>query len=132
MSTFSLELQTSDQSNRIDDIESFVGEDKSGSFCIKARHERFMTNLVFGLAKYRQSRQDWVYLAFPGAVVYFNDNVLKISSRKYFQNTDYTLINKVLSDQLVEEEKLLRRLKGNLDNLEESMLLRLINIERHV
>ena len=64
-----------------------VGEDASGSFGLWAHHERFMTALVFGLARYRRTGEPWQYLALPGALAYFLDNNIH-SARRYIRS-DY-------------------------------------------
>jgi F-type H+-transporting ATPase subunit epsilon len=130
MNTFTLNLHSASQSEHIEDVESFVGEDASGSFGIKSRHERFMTVLVFGLARYRCRNQPWQYLALPGALVYFADNRLFINTRRYIRDTDYNRISLALTEQLLKEEEVLVGLKQNLRRLEEAMLKHLLEIER--
>lgn len=130
MTTFILNLHSANQSERIEGVESFVGEDASGSFGLKARHERFMTVLVFGLARYRCPGQPWQYLALPGALAYFAGNQLFINSRRYLRDPDYNRISLALTEQLLKEEEVLVGLKKNLRRLEEAMLKRLLDIER--
>jgi F-type H+-transporting ATPase subunit epsilon len=130
MNTFTLNLHSTRQSECIEDVESFVGEDASGSFGLRARHERFMTVLVFGLARYRCRNQPWQYLALPGALVYFVDNRLFINTRRYIRDTDYNRISLALTEQLLKEEEVLGGLKQNLRRLEEAMLKHLLDIER--
>jgi len=130
MSTFVLNLQSSDRFERIEDVESFVGEDASGSFGLRACHERFMTVLVFGLARYRRKGEGWRYLALPGALVYFVDNRLFVNARRYIRDSDYNRISEALTEQLLKEEETLAGLKQNLRRLEEEMLKRLLEIER--
>lgn len=130
MNTFTLNLHSARQSECIEDVESFVGEDASGSFGLRARHERFMTVLVFGLARYRCRNQPWQYLALPGALVYFVDNRLFINTRRYIRDTDYNRISLALTEQLLKEEEVLGGLKQNLRRLEEAMLKHLLDIER--
>jgi F-type H+-transporting ATPase subunit epsilon len=130
MSTFTLHLHSARESERIEDVESFVGEDASGSFGLRARHERFMTVLVFGLARYRCRNQPWQYLALPGALVYFVDNRLFINTRRYIRDADYNRISLALTEQLLKEEEVLGGLKQNLRRLEEAMLKHLLDIER--
>ncbi len=130
MTTFTLHLHSARQSEIIEDVESFVGEDASGGFGLKARHERFMTVMVFGLARYRLTGQPWQYLALPGALVRFADNQLFIDTRRYIRDTDYTRISLALTEQLLREEEVLVGLKQNLRRLEEAMLKHLLDIER--
>jgi len=80
MRIFTLSLNGARQSARIADVVSFVGEDASGSFGLQAGHERCMTSLVFGLARYRRADGVWRYLALPGALLYFVENELFINA----------------------------------------------------
>ena len=93
MRTFTLILQDATHTQRIEQVTSFVGEDATGSFGILARHTRMMTSLVFGLARFRTVENAWQYLALPGAVLYFNDNELSLSTRRYLMDDDYERIS---------------------------------------
>lgn len=130
MRTFTLQLNGARQSARIEAVESFVGEDASGSFGLCAGHERFMTPLVFGLARYRLADAGWHYLALPGALLYFSGNELAINTRRYIEDTDYHRISRALTEQLLKEEEVLADLKRHLRQLEEAMLRQLLTIER--
>jgi F-type H+-transporting ATPase subunit epsilon len=130
MNTFTLRLNGTRQSSRIGGVESFVGEDVSGRFGLKAGHERFMTALVFGLARYRCHDGEWRYLALPGALLYFVDNTLSINTRRYIEDTDYRRISLALTEQLLKEEEVLTGLKRNLRQLEEAMLRQMLDMER--
>lgn len=110
---------------RVDGVHSFVGEDASGSFGIQAGHARFMTCLSFGLARFRQDAGTWRYLAMPGAVLYFADNRMQLSTRRFFLDEDYGHIVEALRDQLLAEEESLRELKASLKHLEEEVLKRI-------
>ena len=129
MRTFSLFLQGARQFERIDAVTSFVGEDATGSFALRAHHERFMSALVFGLARYRLA-DDWRYLALPGALLYFVYNRLFINTRRYIADTDYNRISQALTEQLLREEEVLMGLKRNLRQLEEAMMRQLLAFER--
>lgn len=130
MSTFILHLQATMQYERIDGVTSFIGEDASGQFGLMAGHERMMTILVFGLMRYRTENDDWYYLAVPGGVLYFIDNELFLSTRRYFQDQDYQRINTVLQEELTAEEKTLHSIKESLHHMEEEMLKRLWKMGR--
>ena len=130
MNTFPLFLQGARQFERIDGVASFVGEDATGSFALRAHHERFMSALVFGLARYRLAGGDWHYLALPGALLYFVDNRLFINTRRYIADTDYKRISQALTEQLLQEEEVLQGLKQNLHRLEEAMMRHLLAFER--
>ena len=125
MNTFSLELLAATQQHRIEDIVSFVGEDASGSFGLMAGHERAMTVLLFGLARFRSVDSGWQYLAIPGGLLYFVNNHLQICTRHYLIDSDYERISLRLQQQLIAEERDLHKMKEGLRRMEESVLRRL-------
>ena len=125
MNVFSLQLYDAIQAQILSDVVSFTGEDTSGSFGIMANHERFMTCLVFGMARIRTLDNNVQYLAMPGGVLYFADNMLSISTRHFIIDTDYEQISTVLQNQLVEEEGRLMALKRSLHNMETELFKRL-------
>jgi len=131
MKTFTLLLQDATHAERIEDISSFVGEDKSGSFGILAGHARMMTTLVIGLARYRIASEPWQYLAQPGAVLYFQNNLLTISTRHYFRDEDYMRISSTLQQKLLAEEEALHSVKHSLQHMEEELLKRMWEMRRH-
>jgi len=128
MKKFTLILQDATHTQQIEQVTSFVGEDATGSFGILAGHARMMTSLVFGLARFRAGENDWQYLALPGAVLYFNDNELSLSTRRYLVDDDYERISIALHEQLLAEENELRELKKSLHHMEEEVLRRLWEI----
>ncbi len=125
MNTFVMYLQSATQYERIENIISFVAEDDSGSFGILSGHTRMMTLLSFGLARFRAIHQDWEFLALPGAVVYFVDGQLYLSTRRYLRGKDYEQLSVALRKELLAEEEALRAMKKSVRRLEEEMLRRL-------
>lgn len=125
MNTFVLHLLSADSTERIEEVTSFVGEDATGSFSILPHHARFMTTLVFGLARYRQLTGPWHYLAFPGALLYFVDNGLFLSTRHYVRGDDYQRMAQAVQAQLVQEEASLAAMRHSLRHLEEALVQRL-------
>ena len=125
MKTFTLVLLGATQTERIEGVSSFVGEDASGSFGILAGHTRIITSLVFGLARFRVEEASWQYLALPGAVLYFLDNELSLSTRSYLMDDNYERISTVLQEQLLDEEEDLRTIKQGLHQIEEEILRRM-------
>ncbi|MCK9397335.1 MAG: F0F1 ATP synthase subunit epsilon [Methylobacter sp.] len=115
---------------RIAGVTSFVGEDATGCFGIQANHARFMTTLVFGLARFRLATEAWQYLALPRAVVYFSDNELTISTRHFLIDTDLNRISTLLEQQLVVEEEDLRATRESLHRMEQAVLKRLLTLNR--
>ena len=130
MKEFVMHLQSATQYERIEQVTMFVGEDASGSFGILAGHHRLMTSLLFGLARFRTGEDEWQFLALPGGVLYFVENELFLSTRRYMRGTDYTGITKALEQQLRSEEASLRDLKESLPHLEEEMFKRLWSLGR--
>jgi len=130
MRAFDILLQSATQSERIEGVVSFVGEDDSGSFGIEAGHERMMTVLVYGLARVRLRDERVRYLAFPGAVLYFADNALRLSTRKYLLDDDYQRVSRGLVERLLEEERALRTIRENIHRLEQEMFRRLWELGR--
>ena len=130
MKSFNLHLQEAIRAEKITGVTSFVGEDASGSFGILAGHSRMLTALVTGLARFRVGADAWQYLAMPGAVLYFKDNVLTLSTRRYLLDTDYMRISQALQQQLLAEEEQLHAMKTSLHRMEESMLKRLWKMGR--
>lgn len=130
MNTFTLRLQDARHADQIDGVRAFVAEDGSGSFGILANHARIITTLVAGLARFRCDGTQWRYVAMPGAVVYFRDNVLTLSTRHYFYGDDYTSISDRLREELLVEEKQLHDTKESLRRMEETLLMRLWEMGR--
>jgi F-type H+-transporting ATPase subunit epsilon len=109
----------------VEGVESFVGRDASGAFGLLAGHERFLTALVFGLARFRCAAEAWEYLAVPGALVYFREDALYLSTRRYLRDPDYHRISRLLTEQLAAEERELAATQQSLRRLEAEMLRRL-------
>lgn len=130
MNSFSLVVQDATHSERFDGVSSFVGEDASGSFGIQANHARLMAALVFGLARFRIGQTHWQYLALPGAVLYFENNILTLNTRRFLRDDDYRRISTALQQQLVAEEENLRGVKESLHRMEEEVLRRLWEMSR--
>jgi F-type H+-transporting ATPase subunit epsilon len=130
MKTFTLEMNSATQQDRVEAVVSFVGEDASGQFGLLAGHARMTTVLNYGLARYRRADDGWTYLALPGAVLHFRDDGLHLTARRYFQDTDFERISAALNTQLRIEERQLESLKENLGRLEREMFRKLWELER--
>jgi F-type H+-transporting ATPase subunit epsilon len=125
MSDFTLILCGTAGHERIGGVTSFVGEDATGSFGIRAGHARFLTSLVFGLARFRRGEDPWQFLALPRALAYFADNELILCTRRYLIDSDYSRISALLTEQLLAEEESQRGFRAHLDRMEEAVLRRL-------
>ena len=130
MSSFSVHLFAADRYEQIVGVTSFSGEDQSGRFGLLARHERFMTALTFGLAQLLLADGSREYLGFPGGLLYFIDNELRISTRRYLRDTDVERITQALTRELLEEEQALQQTRRKLHRLEAEMLKRLAQLGR--
>ena len=130
MKSFVLHLQDATHYERIDQVVSFVGQDDSGLFGILADHERMMTVLAFGLARYRTADDRWHFLAVPRGLLYCVDNHLYLSTRRYIRDDEYVRISQALEEQLIAEETELRSLKESVHRLEEEMFRRLWRMGR--
>ena len=128
MNTFTVHLFAADRTEIIGQVASFTGEDKSGSFGLLARHERFMTALTFGLARLLMADGSREYLGFPGGLLYFANNELRISTRRYLRDTDVERIAQALTRELLEEEQALEQTRRKLHRLEAEMLRRVAQL----
>jgi F-type H+-transporting ATPase subunit epsilon len=130
MNHFVLNLFDTRHEQRITHVTSFIGEDSSGYFGLQAHHARFMTTLVFGLARFRVSMGDWQYIALPGAVSYFNNNELTISTRRFVIDSDLERISTLLEQQMLDEEEHLRANRESLKRMEQAMIKRMLTLKR--
>ena len=130
MKTFMLHIQSATQYVPVEHVTSFIGADSSGSFGILAGHARMMTALNYGLARYQTQNGDWYYLAFPGGILYFLNNHLYISSRRFLCDSNYQRISAGLMQQLLTEEEALHDIKESLSHLEQEMFRRLWQMQR--
>jgi F-type H+-transporting ATPase subunit epsilon len=125
MNDFPLHLYSTSRVDHFAGVTSFVGEDKSGQFGLMAKHARMTTVLTYGLARFCVGGSDWRYLAVPGAVLYFVDNALHISTRRYIHGPDFRAVSRALDEQLLAEEQGLAEVKRSLKTLEQAMFQRL-------
>ncbi len=132
MNSYVLNLFAVDQAQRIAGVTSFVGEDASGGFGIQAHHTRFMTTLIFGLARFKRAKEDWQYLAVPSAVLYFNDNELTITTQHFLLNSDLESINSLLQQQWLSQEVEVQATRESLKRMEQAMLKRLMSLKRKI
>lgn len=130
MTAMTLHLESPVRHEQFDDVSSFVAEDASGSFGILPGHERLLTVLEFGLARFRNSGGPWQYVAAPGAVVYHAAGELHFSTRHYVLGNDFEKIQDALRQELMAEERALEEIKQSLRGLEEAMLKRIWEMGR--
>jgi F-type H+-transporting ATPase subunit epsilon len=130
VNTFPMHLESTTQYEQVANVISFIGEDESGSFGVLPGHARMMTLLRFGLARFRVLGEDWEYLALPGALAYFLNGELHLSTRHYLRGKDYDRISTGLEQELLVEEDNLQVVKQSLHRLEEEMFKRLWKLKR--
>lgn len=130
MKTFRVTLGDAMHRESFEAVISFVGEDASGSFGILAGHARMMTPLLFGLSRFRSADGTWRYLALPGGLLYFVNDELSISTRRYLLDDDYARISAALQEQLLAEEEDLHAMKESLHRMEEEILRRMWEMNR--
>jgi len=129
MNTFTVELCSTTRQDTVTGVNAFMGEDESGSFSIWAGHERLSTVLDIGLSRFRGSDGRWRYIAAPGAVLYFTDNVLTLGMRKYWIDEDFNRITALLNEHLSQEEAELAEVRKSLRRMEEELLKRLYDLD---
>lgn len=130
MNTFQLHLQSATQNEKINDVISFMAEDRTGQFGILANHARFMTTLVYGLAKYITQKHETEYLVLPGGLLYFVNNQLYISTRHYLRNNNYQTLLIIMDKELNIEDEKIRSTKESLHRLDEEILKRLLTLKQ--
>lgn len=130
MKPFTLRVQDATHAEQFEDVGHLIGWDDSGSFGLLAGHARFMTVMSWGLARYQTLEHAWHYLALPGGLLYFSDNVATISTRRFLRDDDCDRISRALEEQLATEEASLRTMKESLIRLEEEMFKRLWQMGR--
>jgi len=130
MSHFTLHLQDATKYEKVTNITSFVGQDQVGKFGLMANHERFITSLNFGLAKYNVNNENWIYIALPGGILHFVNNELFISTRQYLVDTNYERISNLLEKDIRSEENKLQNMRQSLRKMEQEMFKRLWDVGR--
>ncbi len=129
MTPFEVQLLATDRGETIAGVASFVGEDASGSFGLMAHHQRFMTVLAFGLARLTLADGGRRYVGLPGGLLYFVDNELRISTRRYLIGTDAAAIGATLAQVMLADEQALALTRQKLHRLEAEMLQRLAQLD---
>ncbi len=130
MNVFALELAGAAAQRRIEGVVSFMGEDESGGFGIMAGHERFITVLSFGLARFRVGKEPWQFLATTGGALYFDGKSLRLATRRFLVDTDPDAISRALEQQLAGEEQESAAIRKSLRKIEQSLVRRLMWLGR--
>ena len=130
MSGLTLHLASATRYEQIADVESFIGEDASGSFGLLPGHAPFATVLEFGLARFRVAGEPWQFVAAPGAVLRLAGSELHFSARRYVRDSDIESVRRALREQLAAEESALQEIRRSLHRLEQEMVKRLWELSR--
>ena len=130
MKTFSLELWGPTMERRFEDVVSFIGEDESGQFGIRAGRHRLIAPLVFGLARFQTADERWSYLALPGGTLYCRNNLVSISTNQFFLSESFEKVEEELHRQLESEAGAIRSVRESLSHLEEEVMRRLRGLKR--
>ena len=125
MNSFTLRLMDAAHVEEVEGVTAFIAGDSSGGFGIISGHVRMMTKLIVGLARFRVENEIWRYLALPGAILYFHNNVLTLCASRYLIDDDYIRISQALEQQLLEDQDKLRTMKESLLHMEEEIFRRL-------
>jgi F-type H+-transporting ATPase subunit epsilon len=124
--TFSLSLFDTAHTQTIADVVSFSGEDSSGRFGILAERERMITCLAFGMARIHTLSGQVLFIAMPGGVLYFTKNNLTLSTRHFVVSDDFEQIQKILQQEILNEEVQLQKLKQSFHSMETELMKRLL------
>jgi F-type H+-transporting ATPase subunit epsilon len=124
---FAIELSSQERYERIEDAVSFVGADRSGSFGILGGREPLATTLSWGLCWFRAAGANLPqYVAVPGAVLYFAQDVLHICGRLYLRDDDPQRIIRRLTDEMRAEEESSQSMHALLRDLDRELMQRLL------
>ena len=125
MNGFAIELASEDAFERVEGAISFVASDASGSFGILADRESLVTTLAWGLCWFRTDQGEQ-YLAVPGGVLYFAENLLHICTRRYLRAAEPTRIVDRLNQDMRAERDVTRDMHDLLRKLDRELLARLL------
>lgn len=124
MNTFALTLCDSMRAERFPAVTQFIGADDSGAFGVLARHARTVAVLRYGLARFLADGK-WRYLALPGGVLRFSDNVLTITAARYFLGEERSRIAEQLAAELAREDSDVHAARATLAEIERTLARRL-------
>ncbi|MGY6274810.1 F0F1 ATP synthase subunit epsilon [Methylomonas sp. MgM2] len=125
MMGFGLTLLDSRGTDEFDEVIQFIGSDDSGSFGILARHERTVSLLRFGLARFFDKSGRCHYVALPGGVLRFADNHLTVTTVRYFLGDDRAVICQQLDAEMTKLDSEVHSARATLSEIEHSLVKRL-------
>lgn len=142
MSSFTLQLASATQQRRLEGVSSFIARDASGRFGLMAGHAPMSTVLSYGLARLRLTNSTpsplsppntddgWLYLALPGGVLRFADNMLSIATRTYVVGTEVDAVSQTLERELQRDVAQQKELRRTLLQLEQTLMKSLWQLEQ--
>lgn len=125
MNTFALTLSDSQRSERFESVARFIGADDSGAFGILPHHAPMVAVLRYGLARFADADGKWHYLALPGGVLHFTDNLLTLATVRYFLGDQRDVIVEKLASEMAREDSELQSVRATLDEIERTLIRRL-------
>lgn len=130
MKTFTLNLQSASQNEKIENVTSFVSEDNTGRFGILPDHARMIAYLSFGISWFREKNATERYIALPGGVLYFINNQLYLSTSYYLVDQDYHRLTEKLENELKIHEENVRGITDSLKRLDEEIIKYLLRLKK--
>lgn len=141
MAGFTMQVASATRLERFDGVSSFVGTDASGRFGLMAGHAPMSTVLSYGLARFRLetasgqagladgAAESWNYLALPGGVLRFADNVLSIASRVFVVGGSVQEVGRTLAMEMERDTAQQVELRRTLQRLEQTLMKGLWQLE---
>lgn len=120
--TFCLRLSDARQSARYDRVARFIGADASGAFGILAHHGPMVAVLRYGLARFADADGQWHYLAMPGGVLHFRDNLLNLMTEYYLLDDQRGNIVARLAEAMAHDDSELQRVRKTLAEIDLALL----------
>ena len=130
MKTFAMMLSDSMKTEHFDDVVQFIGSDSTGSFGLKAKHSNMVAVLRYGLARFSTIDGQWRYLAIPGGILRFADNVLSLATTRYFLGDERSRIVAQLSAEMELDSSALHESDITLAHIERELIQRLASLNK--
>jgi F-type H+-transporting ATPase subunit epsilon len=129
MRTFSVNIYSSNLTEQFNDITAFYGKGDDGYFGILAGGERRIYTLSYGLSRIKHENGDTEYLALPGGLIYFKDNIMSVTTRSIMRSSDLNEITSALEKKMKLEEENIGEIKKNLHEVDQEILRRLSRLD---
>ena len=129
MNTFHLSLLDSAGADRFEQIRQFIGADGSGAFGLLAGHEPLVVALRYGLARFEDDRGIWRYVALPGGILRFKDNVLSVATVRYFLGDEPAVLVQQLESEMAQDDSELSAARLTMAKIDRSLVRRLADLD---